>query len=530
VVLGLAELAKTTLIVFYLLWPLMWLVYRWSECSTMRARDWLRQAGMLTLRMLIGLYVLNLGYGFEKSLTPLKEFTFVSDLLTGQVLENTQSEICTPKLSNRFAGTWLGRLPSPFPKNYLLGIDLQQKDFEHYGRPSYLNGVWQDHGWWYYYLYACAIKVPLGLWLLGFLALFLSFRERLREGVVTSRSLGESLGEAWPLADSPRLSASLLDQFILLLPAVVIFIVVSSKTGFNEHMRYVLPAFPFFFIAVSQVAHKLFRRLVKSADDCLTDNKQGVYCPPVGLKWRFRVVPFFSTSVVGILGLWFIASSLWVYPHSLSYFNESIGGPLNGTEHLLGSAIDWGQDFLYLRPEIEAKNAQCEVSELALAYFGCFDPADVSFGRTCAFPVEEDLLKTSLSPQMSELKQSNAPRCVAISVSLLYGYPWPGRVINPNTRKSVSAEVLQLLRGRRITAHAGYSIALYDFAAARLVAEFENEEAGLDKDLVQDFKASRYEYDQNNFDCVDCSLFAYSAIYQPRAAFVRRIKRYGLGR
>lgn len=34
---------------------------------------------------------------------------------------------------------------------------------------------------------------------------------------------------------------------------------------------------------------------------------------------------------------WFVASSLWIYPHSLSYFNESIGGPLNGPEHLLGS-------------------------------------------------------------------------------------------------------------------------------------------------------------------------------------------------
>lgn len=45
---------------------------------------------------------------------------------------------------------------------------------------------------------------------------------------------------------------------------------------------------------------------------------------------------------------WLSASSLWIYPHSLSYFNESIGGPLNGPEHLLGSNLDCGQDLRYL--------------------------------------------------------------------------------------------------------------------------------------------------------------------------------------
>lgn len=45
---------------------------------------------------------------------------------------------------------------------------------------------------------------------------------------------------------------------------------------------------------------------------------------------------------------WLAASSLSIYPHSLSYFNESVGGPLNGPHHLLGSNVDWGQDLLYL--------------------------------------------------------------------------------------------------------------------------------------------------------------------------------------
>ncbi len=44
----------------------------------------------------------------------------------------------------------------------------------------------------------------------------------------------------------------------------------------------------------------------------------------------------FQSLVTASFG-WFLASSLWIYPHSLSYFNESIGGPLNGLKHLFCS-------------------------------------------------------------------------------------------------------------------------------------------------------------------------------------------------
>jgi hypothetical protein len=62
--------------------------------------------------------------------------------------------------------------------------------------------------------------------------------------------------------------------------------------------------------------------------------------------------------------LWSIASSLGVYPHSLSYFNELVGGPANGHAHLLDSNIDWGQDLLLLK---EWLDAHPEASPLGLA-------------------------------------------------------------------------------------------------------------------------------------------------------------------
>jgi hypothetical protein len=60
-----------------------------------------------------------------------------------------------------------------------------------------------------------------------------------------------------------------------------------------------------------------------------------------------------------------IASSLAQYPHSLSYFNEFIGGPKNGAKHLLHSNIDWGQDFIALKswldehPEAKPLSIDC---------------------------------------------------------------------------------------------------------------------------------------------------------------------------
>jgi hypothetical protein len=313
VVLGLAELAKTTLILFYPLWPLLWLFYRWPDRHAMVFRDWFREAGMLALRMIIGLYVVNLGYGFENSFTPLKEFQFVSQMLTGDSVNEGDATKTSSATHNRFADSWLGTIPVPFPKNYVLGIDIQQRDFESYGRPSYLRGEWRDHGWWYYYLYAGLIKVPLGMLLLGLLAMAVWLTQRFGQQSI----------------------AAIRDELVLLFPAIVIFVVVSSKTGFSEHFRYVLPVFPLIFVFMGRLAR-----------NCLTSAHRILYKSKRHPR-RSLVMHFAATTSGMSLVLWLSASSSWVYPHSLSYFNESIGGPLNGAEYLLGSNVDWGQDVRY---------------------------------------------------------------------------------------------------------------------------------------------------------------------------------------
>jgi hypothetical protein len=128
IVLGLAELAKTTLILFYPLWPLMWLIYRLTTprrvpSGWLPAQRWfVREAGMLALRMLIGLYIVNLGYGFEGSFTQLKHFHFVSNLFTGSSSPTPDTRHPTPTAASNIQHPTSNDSGSPLlaPRSLLL--------------------------------------------------------------------------------------------------------------------------------------------------------------------------------------------------------------------------------------------------------------------------------------------------------------------------------------------------------------------------------------------------------------------------
>jgi 4-amino-4-deoxy-L-arabinose transferase-like glycosyltransferase len=355
VTLGLAELAKMTWVLLFLLWPLLWVVYRALQRSGEQQRSWLAQAGQLVLLLLLGLFVLNLGYGFDGSLQRLDSYRFSSRTLTGQ-----QKDVSTGagrETGNRFAGSWLGAVPVPVPRNYLLGMDLQKVDFEQQ-RLEYLHGKWQSPGWWYYYLYGLAVKVPLGTWLLVLLALVFK------------------LGRAGP-------AVLVRDELIVLAPLVAVLVLVSSQTGMNTHFRYVLPAFPFGFVWASQSAQ------VRTA------------------SWKVR-------ALVAGAAAWSIGSSLGVYPHSLSYFNELAGGPTNGHAHLVDSNIDWGQDLFYLKRWLE------EHPEARPIHVACLTSVPLSFvdPQWQNFPDEPAALA---SDRRGAGKAGPQPGWFAVSVTYLRG-------------------------------------------------------------------------------------------------------------
>jgi len=395
VMLGLTLLTKFTWLFLLGLWPLCWFVVRSLVCSpgfnrillvtpatmlpeggttntlltdptevgnlrpTAPNRRWRDDLGHLTLILLSAFWVLNNGYLFEDTFKPLGSFEFSSKSLAGEAPDRNIGEP-----GNRFQGTLLEHVPVPVPRNFLQGIDHIKFEYE-LGYPSYLRGVKRHGGWWYYYLYAMLVKMPVGtLVLIGIAAVQFVLNHRghgdhrgstevLHEASrITSKSVapcGSTLwssvtsvvnsairrmgisdqsavdhtrrADALPLAEGCR--ADVFETLYLLAPAIGILWLVSSQTGFNHHLRYVLPAFPFLFIFASRTALLLNSR------------------------WRLlRLLP-----VICVAGT--IVSSLSVYPHSLSYFNELSGGSINGWKHLDYSNIDWGQDLILVKEWVQ---------------------------------------------------------------------------------------------------------------------------------------------------------------------------------
>lgn len=221
--LGLAQLTKSTWIVLFGLWPVLWLTWRLlrprgDRSGADQVVPLSMQLMQLMVTLLLGVYVLNLGYAYDGTLTPLRDYTFVSSAFTG--LEEPGEP------GNRFVGSWLGAVPVPLPEQYLLGVDLQKKDFEDYSQPSYLRGEWKEGGWWYYYLYGLAVKTPHGTQLMLLLAIVTLFA---RPG-------------------GSRADAGVRDLIVLLTPAVIVLFLVSAQLEFNHHLRYVLPVFGFAFV------------------------------------------------------------------------------------------------------------------------------------------------------------------------------------------------------------------------------------------------------------------------------------------
>ncbi len=302
--LGLALLSKATLLVLGPLWILLWVIHRTQRETCMTS--WKRELGQLAVALLLSCYVLNLGHGFSGTGAQLKNFEFVSQTLGGERRPGQVS-------SNKFRETLLGQLPVPVPREFLLGLDMQKRDFEN-RRWTFLAGRWKWGGWWYFYLVAIAIKSPLGYGVLLLAALRVVWR-------------------GGPTLRRPTLA--------IVLPIVAIIGFVSLEQGFTTFVRYVLPALPFAIVLLGSVG-----------------------------RWVDQGSKL-ARYVVGVTLAWIVSSSLWCLPFSFSYFNELVGGPAKGHEYLFDSNVDWGQDLYFVKDWVERHP---EARPLTLSWNEIFDP------------------------------------------------------------------------------------------------------------------------------------------------------------
>lgn len=147
---------------------------------------------------------------------------------------------------------------------------------------------------------------------------------------------------------------------------------------------------------------------------------------------------------VATLCCWFVGSSLWIYPHSLSYFNEFVGGPLNGAEHLLGSNLDWGQDLRYVQ-QWASKGGFTSARIAAICLYSPEDLGIMRDGLHC-----EDAKGVSV-----EWGRSYA---FFLSKNTLHGDPF--FTVDSCDREGVEGRVAEFVR-RTCVRHVGYSMEMH---------------------------------------------------------------------
>lgn len=208
VTLGLALLAKFTLVLLAPIWLLIWVG------ASGRAGVSIRQG---LFAAVVSLFVVNAGYLFQDTGRRLEQFRFQSTKLARFTPETIES-LSGP--TNSLGGTWLGLLPVPLPSAYLEGIDLQARDFDRYaqqGKSFFMAGRWEKGGRYWYYLYGLLVKEALALFGLLAVAAFTFYRRPLRR----------------------------VDLLLLIAVPLAVLLLVSSQKAMNKHIRYVLPMLPF---------------------------------------------------------------------------------------------------------------------------------------------------------------------------------------------------------------------------------------------------------------------------------------------
>ncbi len=194
---------------------------------------------------------------------------------------------------------------------YVSGFKLGVLEREYLTNPDYKSFCWGRYsatGFGWYHLAAFLLKTPIPTLLL------------------TAASV------AWLATRRPR---RYFNELFLVAP-ILLFFLITVPVQINFGLRYILPVYPFLFVLLAGTVTALWR----------------------SGRWKI------SRIILPILGCWYVASTVMVYPNYLPYFNELIGGPANGIHYLDDSNIDWGQDLKQLARYVR----QHEIGPLKLLY------------------------------------------------------------------------------------------------------------------------------------------------------------------
>lgn len=267
------------------------------------------------------------------------------------------------------------------PNGFSQGLLFSQATVQ--SMPAFLMGRYSNEGWWYYFPLAFLIKTPIPLIVLLFAGLFVYGRRWRRLGLVNEMFVG--------------------------LP-ILIYLGFAMTSRINIGLRHILPIYPFVILISAAAVNELF-----------------------SMKSRI------GRMVLLVLMVFWVGRFSITYPHSLTFFNQFVGGAESGFKYLSDSNLDWGQHLKLLKRWMTRN----EVDHINLAYFGQADPAYYRINWTP--------LPGSPSFALESISKPRLPGYVALSTTVLSGV-----YLQPRWRLFYSA-----FHDREPTAVIGNSIRVY---------------------------------------------------------------------
>ena len=212
--LGLALATKFTAILLVPILVVAGALWVWLEGKG----RWLELVKALVLVGLMGLFTLNLVYGFSGSFSSLRSFTPESQSFRDH------------------AASALGGVPLPLPREYVRGFDHAEAGGQIWW--SYLFGEHSRTGWRHYYLAALAVKTPLPLLLMALIGIL-----------------------CWRRATRGTKALNLADPLMVQVPILVYLLVFTLSGNLkNIGLRYILPIYPFLCLMAGVAAAAILGR------------------------------------------------------------------------------------------------------------------------------------------------------------------------------------------------------------------------------------------------------------------------------
>ncbi len=201
-------------------------------------------------------------------------------------------------------------------------IRIFQSLYTHYdiGHPTFALGKVSEHGWWWYFPLAFALKTPLPILILTVWAIsrftFHVSKKKPTTQTIVSQFLSPQTLSLW------------------LFPSV--YALSSLFSTVNIGYRHLLPILPFLYIGIGQMGNGESRNL--------------------SLFFLGGQASLARRATFYILLLWLAVGTLATLPYPLTFFNALAGGAQNGYRYLVDSNLDWGQNLWDLQAWMETHN------------------------------------------------------------------------------------------------------------------------------------------------------------------------------